>query len=109
MNVRRESLPEIILEVLLVIVMAASGLAIIIRLWQDAIVAIGVELLTLSVGMLQLSILFRLRRLEEQSAARERVMRSNLEDLGRQMIQRQGATSQKVVEAVESIKSRMYR
>jgi hypothetical protein len=36
-------------------------------------------------------------------------MRSNLEDLGRQMIQRQDATSQKVVEAVESIKSRMYR
>ena len=109
MNVRRESLPGIILEVLLVIVMAASGLAIIVRLWQDAIVAIEVELLTLSVGLLQLSILFRLCRLEEQSAARERVMRSNLEDLGRQMIQRQGATSQKVVEAVESIKSRMYR
>ncbi|HJJ96469.1 MAG TPA: hypothetical protein O0X38_02340 [Methanocorpusculum sp.] len=109
MNVRRESLPGIILEVLLVIVMAASGLAIIIRLWQDAIVAIGVELLIISVGLLLLSILFRLRRLEEQSAARERVMRSNLEDLGRQMIQRQDATSQKVVEAVESIKSRMYR
>ena len=109
MNVRRESLPGILLEILLVIVMAVSGLAIIIRLWQDAIVAIGVELLIISVGGLLLSILFRLRRLEEQSAARERIMRSNLEDLGRQMIQRQDATSKKVVEAVESIKSRMYR
>ncbi|MCZ0862809.1 hypothetical protein [Methanocorpusculum vombati] len=109
MNVRRESLPGILLEVLLVIVMAVSGLAIIIRLWQDAFVAIGVELLIISVGLLLLLILFRLRRLEEQSAARERVMRSNLEDLGRQMIQRQDATSLKVVEAVESIKSRMYR
>ena len=64
MNVRRESLPGILLEILLVIVMAVSGLAIIIRLWQDAIVAIGVELLIISVGVLLLSILFRLRRLD---------------------------------------------
>ena len=109
MNVRREGLPGILMEVLLVIVMAVSGLAVIIRLWQDAIVAIGIELLIISVGLLLLQILFHLRRLEEQSATRERIMRSNLEALGRQMIQRQDATSQKVVEAVESIKSRMYR
>ena len=105
MNVCRECLPEI----LLVIVMAISGLAALIRLWQDAIVAIGIELLIICVGILLLQILARLRRLEEESAARERIMRGNLEDLGRQMIQKQDATSQKVVEAVESIKSRMYR
>lgn len=105
MNVRRESLPGI----LLVIIMAVSGLAAIIRLWQDAIVAIGIELLIISVGLLLLAILFRLHRLDEQSAAREKILRSNLEDLGRQMIQKQDATAQKVVESVESIKSRMYR
>ncbi|HJJ98668.1 MAG TPA: hypothetical protein O0X23_00410 [Methanocorpusculum sp.] len=109
MNDRREISPGIMLEVLLVIVMAVSSPVIIRHLWQDAIIVIGFELLIISVGLLLLSILFRLRRLEEQSTARERVMRGNLEDLGRQMILRQDAASQKIVEAVESIKSRMYR
>lgn len=105
MNVRRDSLPEI----LLVVVMAVSGLAVIIRLWQDAIVAIGIELLILSVGRLLLQILFRLRHLEERSGSRERMMRGNLDDLGRHLIQKQDASAQQVLEAFESMKSRMYR
>jgi hypothetical protein len=89
--------------------MVISSFVVIIRLWQDAIVAIGVELLTISVGLLLFSILFHLRRFDEQSAARERFMRSNLEDLGRQVIRRQDTATQEVVETIESIKSRMYR
>jgi hypothetical protein len=109
MNVHHESLPGILLEVLLAIVMAVSSLAVVIRLWQDAIITIGVEILAISAGLLLLSILFHLRRLEEQSAVRERIIRNNLEELGRQMIHKQDVTLQKTVETVESIKSRMYR
>ncbi|HJJ92724.1 MAG TPA: hypothetical protein O0X64_02765 [Methanocorpusculum sp.] len=109
MNICRESILGILLEVLLVIIMIISGLIIIVRLWQDAIVATGVELLIISLGLLLLSILFRLRSLEEQNAIRARIMRNNLESLGRQIILRQDTTLKKVVEAVVSIKSRMYR
>lgn len=109
MNICRESFLGILLEILLVIIMIISGLIIIVRLWQDAIVATGVELLIISLGLLLLSILFRLRSLEEQNANRARIMRNNLESLGRQIILRQDTTLKKVVEAVVSIKSRMYR
>lgn len=109
MNICRESILGILLEILLVIIMIISGLIIIVRLWQDAIVATGVELLIISLGLLLLSILFRLRSLEEQNAIRARIMRNNLESLGRQIILRQDTTLKKVVEAVVSIKSRMYR
>ncbi|HJK01105.1 MAG TPA: hypothetical protein O0X73_02245 [Methanocorpusculum sp.] len=109
MNICRESILGILLEVLLVIIMIISGLIIIVRLWQDAIIATGVELLIISLGLLLLSILFRLRSLEEQNAIRARIMRNNLESLGRQIILRQDTTLKKVVEAVVSIKNRMYR
>ncbi|MDR3101863.1 MAG: hypothetical protein LBU24_01290 [Methanocalculaceae archaeon] len=106
MNIRCKCLPEI----LLVILMAVSGLLAIRQLCQtDIFIAIGIELLVLSVGALLLRASFHLHRLEAQSVNRERIMRVDLEDLGRQLVQKQDATSQKVVEIVESIKSRMYR
>ena len=79
------------------------------RLWQDAIISVGILLLILAFGGLILQVLIRLRRLEEQAIQRERMLRSNLEDLGRQLIAKQDLTSQTVIEAVESIKMRMYR
>ena len=39
----------------------------------------------------------------------EKMMRAAMEDLGRQLVARQDKTSQTVVEAVGSLKSRMYR
>jgi hypothetical protein len=104
MNVR-----DIIPEILLILLMAVSAIVVVSRLWQDAIISIGILLLILAFGGLILQVLVRLRRLEEQAAQRERMLRSNLEDLGRQLIAKQDHTSQTVIEAVESIKMRMYR
>lgn len=104
MNIR-----DFIPEIILVILMAASGIIIVSRLWQDAIISISVLILVFCFGAMILQLIIRVRRLEEQSAHRERVMRGNLEDLGRQLIAKQDATSQSVNEAVESIKMRMYR
>ncbi|HJJ30315.1 MAG: hypothetical protein Q7J08_05635 [Methanocorpusculum sp.] len=104
MNVR-----DIIPEILLILLMAVSAIVVVSRLWQDAIISIGILLLILAFGGLILQVLVRLRRLEEQAIQRERMLRSNLEDLGRQLIAKQDLTSQTVIEAVESIKMRMYR
>ncbi|HJJ41816.1 MAG TPA: hypothetical protein O0W90_00685 [Methanocorpusculum sp.] len=104
MNIR-----DLIPEIILVILMAASGIIIVSRLWQDAIISISVLILVLCFGAMILQLIIRVRKLEEQSAHRERAMRSNLEDLGRQLIAKQDATSMRINEAVESIKMRMYR
>ncbi len=104
MNVR-----DIIPEILLILLMAVSAIVVVSRLWQDSIISIGILLLILAFGGLILQVLVRLRRLEEQAIQRERMLRSNLEDLGRQLIAKQDLTSQTVIEAIESIKMRMYR
>ncbi|WP_319379429.1 hypothetical protein [uncultured Methanocorpusculum sp.] len=104
MNVR-----DIIPEIQLILLMAVSAIMVVSRLWQDAIISIGILLLILAFGGLILQVLVRLRRLEEQAIQRERMLRGNLEDLGRQLIAKQDHTSQTVIEAVESIKMRMYR
>ncbi len=100
---------DIIPEILLILLMAVSAIVVVSRLWQDAIISIGILLLILAFGGLILQVIVRLRRLEEQAVQRERMLRSNLEDLGRQLIAKQDHTSQTVIEAVESIKMRMYR
>ncbi len=104
MNVR-----DIIPEILLIVLMIVSALVVVSRLWQDAIISIGILLLILAFGGLILQLLFRLRRLEEQSMQRERILRGNLEDLGRQLIAKQDKTSETIIETVDSIKMRMYR
>lgn len=104
MNVR-----DIIPEILLIVLMAVSGIVVVSRLWQDAVIAVGILVLILCFGGLVLQLIVRVRRLEQQAIHREKAMRANMEDLGRQLIARQERTSQTVVETVESLKSRMYR
>lgn len=104
MNIR-----DIIPEILLIVLMALSGIVVVSRLWQDALVAVGILVLILCFGGLLLQLIIRVRKLEEESIHREKQLRANLEDLGRQLIAKQNKTSEVVVEAVSSIKSRMYR
>jgi hypothetical protein len=104
MNVR-----DIIPEILLILLMAVSAIVVVSRLWQDAIISVGILLLILAFGGLILQLLVRLRRLEEASVQRERILKGNLEDLGRQLIAKQDQTSKTVIETVDSIKMRMYR
>ncbi|MCK9313164.1 MAG: hypothetical protein M0P20_03815 [Methanocorpusculum sp.] len=104
MNVR-----DIIPEILLILLMAVSAIVVVSRLWQDAIISVGILLLILAFGGLCLQLLVRLRRLEEASVQRERILKGHLEDLGRQLIAKQDQTSKTVIETVDSIKMRMYR
>ncbi|HJJ39078.1 MAG TPA: hypothetical protein O0X42_02970 [Methanocorpusculum sp.] len=104
MNVR-----DIIPELILIILMAISGIIVVSRLWQDAVIAVGILILILCFGGLILYLIIRVRKLEEELHARERSMRASLEDLGRQLIAKQDKTSQTIIETVESLKTRMYR
>ena len=103
MNIR-----DIIPEILLIVLMALSGIVVVSRLWQDALIAVGILVLILCFGGLLLQLIIRVRRLEE-AKYREKMMRSAMEDLGRQLVAKQDKTAQTVVEAVGSLKSRMYR
>ena len=104
MNVR-----DIIPELILIILMAISGIIVVSRLWQDAVIAVGILILILCFGGLILYLIIRVRKLEEELHTRERNMRASLEDLGRQLIAKQDKTSQTIIETVESLKTRMYR
>ena len=104
MNVR-----DIIPELILIVFMAISGIIVVSRLWQDAVIAVGILILILCFGGLILYLIIRVRKLGEEQHARERNMRAYLEDLGRQLVAKQDKTSQTIIETVESLKTRMYR
>ena len=104
MNVR-----DIIPELILIVFMAISGIIVVSRLWQDAVIAVGILILILCFGGLILYLIIRVKKLEEEQHARERNMRAYLEDLGRQLVAKQDKTSQTIIETVESMKTRMYR
>ncbi|MCQ2511208.1 MAG: hypothetical protein MJ116_12205, partial [Lachnospiraceae bacterium] len=84
MNVR-----DIIPELILIVFMAISGIIVVSRLWQDAVIAVGILILILCFGGLILYLIIRVRKLEEEQHARERNMRAYLEDLGRQLVAKQ--------------------
>ena len=107
MNIR-----AIIPEIILIALMAVSGIIIVTRLWQDAIIAVGVLVLILCLGGLILLLIVKIGRMEEASTHLERAMRANLESLGRQLIAKQDATAQQIVSSLENTnqnKPRMYR
>ncbi|HJJ32261.1 MAG TPA: hypothetical protein O0X25_02155 [Methanocorpusculum sp.] len=107
MNIR-----AIIPEIILIALMAVSGIIIVTRLWQDAIIAVGVLVLILCLGGLILLLIVKIGRMEEAAVHQERAMRANLESLGRQLIAKQDATAQQIVASLENNtqnKPRMYR
>lgn len=104
MNIR-----DILVEIIFIILMALSGVVVISRLWQDAVTAIGVLILILAFGSLLLLLILRIHKLEDELHARERNMRASLEDLGRQLIAKEDKTSQAIIEALDNMRTRMYR
>ena len=100
---------EIMIDVLLVVIMAISGITVILRLWQDIIVAIGIELLIVIVGILLLQINLRLRHIEENNAELKICLHQYFEELGEHITKKNNSNYQKILDNVESIESRLYR
>ena len=76
-------IPEYLPDILLTAVMVISTLILILRFWQDLIIAIAATLMMLSLGGLFLSLEIKVRNLEKSVITRERMLRTNLEEISR--------------------------
>jgi len=101
----REYLPDILLTVVMVI----STLVLILRFWQDLIIAIAAALMMLSIGGLFLSLEIKMRHLEESVITRERMLRTNLEEISNRMVEKYDMAITHLDEHVAELSRRAYR
>jgi len=73
-------------DILLTTIMVISTLVLILRFWQDLIIAIAACLMMLSLGGLFLSLQIKVRNLEKSVITRERMLRTNLEEISTRMV-----------------------
>jgi hypothetical protein len=101
----REFLPDIILTVVMVI----STLVLILRFWQDLTIAIAAALMMLSIGGLFLSLEIKMRRLEQSVVTRERMLRTNLEEISTRMVDKYDLAITHLDELVAEMARRAYK
>ncbi|MDD1667436.1 MAG: hypothetical protein LUO96_03105 [Methanomicrobiales archaeon] len=101
----RSYIPDIVLTILLVI----STLVLVMRLWQDAVIATAATLMMLSLAGLFISLGRRVQRLEASVVSRERTIRVNLEEISAGMGRKYDATLERVDGVMQELSKRMYR
>ena len=101
----RNSTKDILLAVILVI----PTLVMVVRLWQDWIVALATGIMMISLAGLILSLCRKFENLENSVNTRDRNMRLNLEQLSSELNEKCDDMSAEVSEVVSSIARRMYR
>ncbi len=102
-------LREYWIDILLTIVMVVSTLVLILRFWQDITIAIAAALMMLSIGGLFLSLQIKMRHLEESVIARERMLRTNLEEISTRMVDKYDLAISHLDELVAEISRRAYK
>jgi hypothetical protein len=100
---------EYLIDILLTIVMIISTLVLILRFWQDLTIAIAAVLMMLSLGGLFLSLQIKVRRLEQNVISRERMLRSNLEEISSRMAQKYDMAITHLDELVTEMSKRAYK
>lgn len=101
----REYLPDILLTA----VMVVSTLVLILRFWQDLTIAVAAALMMLSIGGLFLSLEVKMRRLEQSVITRERMLRSNLEEISTRMVNKYDMAISHLDELVAELSKRAYK
>ena len=101
----REYAPDIILTVIMVV----STLVLILRFWQDLTIAIAAALMMLSIGGLFLSLQVKMRRLEQSVVTRERMLRTNLEEISTRMVDKYDLAISHLDELVAAMARRAYK
>jgi hypothetical protein len=101
----REFLPDIILTVIMVV----STLVLILRFWQDITIAVAAALMMLSIGGLFLSLQVKMRRLEQSVITRERMLRTNLEEISTRMVDKYDLAISHLDELVAEMARRAYK
>jgi hypothetical protein len=97
------------IDIVLVVVMVISTLVLILRFWQDLTIAVAASLMMLSIGGLFLSLQVRMRQLEENAAARERLLRTNLEEISTKMVDKYDTAIVHLDELVTELSRRAYK
>jgi hypothetical protein len=100
---------EIFIDILLTVVMIISTLVLILRFWQDFTIAIAAILMMLSLGGLFLSLQVKVRHLERSVISRERMLRTNLEEMAKRMAQKHDMAISHLDELVAEYSKRVYR
>jgi hypothetical protein len=101
----REYAPDIILTIIMVV----STLVLILRFWQDLTIAIAAALMMLSIGGLFLSLQVKMRRLEQSVVTRERMLRTNLEEISTRMVDKYDLAISHLDELVAAMARRAYK
>jgi hypothetical protein len=102
-------LREYWIDIVLTIVMVVSTLVLILRFWQDATIAIAAALMMLSIGGLFLSLQIKMRHLEQSVIARERMLRTNLEEISTRMVDKYDMAISHLDELVAELSKRAYK
>ena len=100
---------ELIGDIVLTIVMVVSTVVLVMRFWQDLIIAVAATFMMLSLGGLLISLGIKIVRLEESVTQRERTMRVNMEEMGKAMSGKYDYTMSHIEEIVDGLSRRMYR
>jgi hypothetical protein len=100
---------EYFIDIVLTVVMIISTLVLILRFWQDLTIAVAAILMMLSLGGLFLSMQVKVRRLERSVIARERMLRTNLEEISKRMAQKHDMAISHLDELIGEYSKRVYR
>ena len=100
---------ESIVDIILAIVLIISTLVLILRVWQDLILAVAATLMMASLGGLFLSLGAKIRNLDQNVIARERTMRMNLDELNLMVCNKCDTMITEVHQIVDELSRRVYR
>jgi hypothetical protein len=100
---------DYVVDVLLTVVMIVSSLVLITRFWQDLIIAVAAGLMTLALGGLLLSLNIKMRHLERSVVIRERMLRTNLEEISTRMQGKYDMALAHLDELIAEFSRRAYR
>jgi len=100
---------ELIGDIVLTVVMVVSTVVLVMRFWQDLLIAVAATFMMLSLGGLLISLGLKVIRLEQSVAQRERTMRVNIEEMGKTMSAKYDNSMEHIEEIVDGLSRRMYR
>ncbi len=96
-------------DLVLIVILVISTLVFVTRVNQDPIVATGAAIMMLSLGGLFLVVHSRVRRVERVLGARDRVMKTNLDELASRMSKKYDGTVAHFDSILEELSKRVYR
>jgi hypothetical protein len=89
--------------------MVVSTVVLVMRFWQDLVIAVAATFMMLSLGGLLISLALKVVSLEQAVVQRERTMRVNMEEMEKTMSTKYDNTVSHIEEIVDGLSRRMYR